>query len=539
MQLALAQLNPTVGAIAANRDRILATIQAATAQQAELLLLPELALCGYPPEDLLYQEELLAQMEGAVAEIAAATPPELTVILGTVERRDGRLYNSAAVIQHRSVRYYRKQQLPNYGVFDERRYFTAGSEPLLLHQSGYTFGILICEDVWFAETVAATVAAGAEWLLVLNASPFHATKSHQRLAWLQQQAHHHRVGILYLNLVGGQDELVFDGDSLIVNHDGELVQRGVLFQEQLIFTTLHQAVAGGIVPQPLPPPVEKLESIRQAIGCGLRDYLAKNRIRGVVLGLSGGIDSALTLALAVEALGAERVIALSMPSRYSAAMSREDAVEQCQRLGVTLHTLPIEAPFNAFLELLAAPLAGYAADVTEENIQARCRGVLVMAMANKLGYLALTTGNKSEVAVGYATLYGDMAGGFSLLKDLLKTEVYRLSHYLNSRSSPPVIPQRVIDRPPSAELAPNQRDSDSLPDYATLDAIIRLAVEEEQSVAAMIAQGFEAETVKRVVRLIQQSEHKRRQAAPGVKLTPKAFGRDRRYPITHHYRSSV
>ncbi|QEP42525.1 NAD+ synthase [Ectothiorhodospiraceae bacterium BW-2] len=538
MIVALAQYNFTVGAIEANGAKIATLIAKAATTDAALVIFPELALCGYPPEDLLYRPEFIARIEQVLAQLQQQLPLGVTAIIGTPSYQQGRLYNSAAIMDREQIRYYHKQQLPNYGVFDERRYFTPGDGPSVIELNGLRCGITICEDIWFEQVIAATCQAGAELIITLNASPFHRHKSRERQQWLSGQARQHQTALLYLNLVGGQDELVFDGDSMAFSASGEQRLHAEPFCEQL----LELQIEPTLLPLNHPacaPPLDELELIRRALTTGLRDYVAKNGIPGVVLGLSGGIDSALTLLLAVEALGPERVIALAMPSRYSADISTQDAQMQAEQLGVALHTLPIESPFSAFLELLQPLLSERQPDITEENIQARCRGVLVMAVANRMGYMALTTGNKSEMAVGYATLYGDMAGGFSLLKDLLKTDLYRLSRYLNRQYPQPVIPQRVIERPPSAELAPNQKDSDSLPDYAILDAIIERYVEQQQSVRDIAASGIELATVERIVQRLQSNEHKRRQAAPGVKISARAFGRDRRYPITNHWREHL
>ncbi|MBL8248453.1 MAG: NAD+ synthase, partial [Candidatus Competibacter sp.] len=422
----------------------------------------------------------------------------------------------------------------NYSVFDEKRYFVAGAEPTVTTIKGVRVGITICEDVWQPEPTRKAIAAGAQLLLNLNASPFHAGKGSLRLDILRRRVAESGIPIVYVNLVGGQDELVFDGHSQVVNGRGELIQRAPFCAEGLYPVDFTLGVTVEPIPGEIADEPSEEAAIYQAIVLGVRDYVAKNGFPGVVLGLSGGIDSALTLAMAVDALGADRVEAVLMPSRYTADMSNTDAEEEARALGVKYRLMPIEPAFQSFLGILQPVLAGLPPDSTEENIQARCRGVLLMAISNKTGKMVLTTGNKSETAVGYSTLYGDMAGGFAPIKDVLKTMVYRLSAYRNRLT--PVIPQRVFDRPPSAELRPDQTDQDSLPPYETLDAILQGYVEEDRSVEELIAAGFDRTTVERVARLVIVNEYKRRQAAPGVRITPRAFGRDRRYPITSGFR---
>lgn len=536
MRIAIAQGNCRVGDIVGNADLLLREAHKAQAAGADLLITPELALSGYPPEDLLLRDDFLAVCDAQLQRLAEAAP--LPVLVGHPQRVEQRLYNSASLLREGRVEStYHKHCLPNYDVFDEMRYFTPGTGPLVFACAGLRCGVVVCEDVWWGPAVAqAAQAEGAEILLILNASPYHVGKQRQRedaiAGVLARQLH---LPMVYVNLVGGQDELVFDGQSFAVDHDGLVVLRSAPCREDLAFLDVHkEAAALRLLPGQAPAPLlDEVEEVYEVLRLGVRDYTEKNGFSGVVLGLSGGVDSALTLAVAVDALGPERVHALIMPSRYTAAMSVEDAQEEARRLGVRTDVVSIDNIFTTYLVTLAPIFAGLAADTTEENLQARIRAALLMAYSNKFGHLLLTTGNKSEIAVGYATLYGDMAGGFAIIKDCPKTLVYRLARYRNGIA--PVIPERVLTRAPSAELAPNQRDQDSLPPYEILDAIIAAYVEHDRSAAEIIAQGFAAETVTRVLRLIDRAEYKRRQAAPGVRISPRAFGKDRRYPITNAY----
>ncbi len=536
MKIALAQLNLCVGDLAGNTTRIIETIARAREETgARLVAFPELAVTGYPPEDLLFRPGFHERVAHALRQIAAAAQG-IAVVVGHPEREHGVLYNSASFIEHGRVRaVYRKQRLPNYEVFDEKRYFTAGDMPCVVDVDGVALGLSICEDIWDPTTAVAARAAGAEILLNLNASPYSTNKRAARLNALATATAASGLPVLYVNLVGGQDELVFDGGSLAVDGGGEMVAAAAEFQEALLPIELTRAGDGLALTGPLAPAVTGLESVYRALVLGVRDYLLKNHFKGAVLGLSGGIDSALTLAIAVDALGSENVAAISMPSRYTAQMSIDDALEQAREQGCECHVVGIEAPFTAFNDMLAPVFAGRDADVTEENIQARCRGIILMAISNKTGRIVLTTGNKSEMAVGYATLYGDMAGGFAPLKDCPKTLVYALSVWRNAQQARPVIPPRVIERPPSAELRPDQKDSDSLPPYDELDPILERYIELDQTPQQIAAAGFALETVKRVARMVDRNEYKRRQAAPGVRLTTRAFGRDRRFPITSRY----
>jgi len=529
----IVQFNPLVGDIAGNAERIIAELGAARAAGVDLLVLPELALCGYPPEDLLLRPEFMQRVEAALERIRPATQG-LALVLGYPRAALGGLFNVAGVWRdgERLVEY-AKQVLPNYSVFDEKRYFQPGAQAVLFEHRGLRIGLSVCEDIWHEEPCRQAAEAGARLLVNLNASPFHAGKAAEREALLERRAREQGLAILYANLVGGQDELVFDGASFAVDAGGGVVARAPSFEEygldlEIAASAKPRAVHARDAERVHP---ESDASIYAALVLGVRDYVRKNGFSGAVLGLSGGVDSALTLAIAVDALGPERVEAVLMPSRYTASMSIEDAEEQARRLGVRAHLVPIEPAFRSFLELLEPLFAGAAPDVTEENLQARCRGVLLMAISNKRGHLLLTTGNKSEMAVGYATLYGDMAGGFAPIKDVPKLLVYRLARYRNSLGEA-VIPERVLSRAPSAELRPDQTDQDSLPPYETLDAILRLYVEQDEGVAAIVAQGFEEAVVRRVARLVDRSEYKRRQAPPGVRISERAFGRDRRYPIT-------
>jgi NAD+ synthase (glutamine-hydrolysing) len=535
MKIALAQLNLCVGDLVGNTTRIIDTLRRARDAGARLVAFPELAVTGYPPEDLLFRPGFHERATHALRQIAAATQG-IAVVVGHPERVDGRIYNSASFIEDGAVRaVYRKQRLPNYEVFDEKRYFTAGEGPGIVDLDGVAIGLSICEDIWDPATAVAARRAGAELILNINASPYSANKRAARLAALQSAAAAAALPVLYVNLVGGQDELVFDGGSLAVGAGGAIVAAAPEFVESLMMVDLvhagdHVAVGGHIAPE-----IVGVEAVYRALVLGVRDYVTKNRFKGAVIGLSGGIDSALTLAVAVDALGAENVTAISMPSRYTSQMSIDDALEQARRQGCECHVVGIEAPFTAFNEVLAPVFAGRAEDVTEENIQARCRGIMLMAYSNKTGRIVLTTGNKSEMAVGYATLYGDMAGGFAPLKDCPKTLVYELSIWRNRQQAEPVIPPRVIEREPSAELRPDQKDSDSLPPYDVLDPILERYVELDQTPQQIAEAGFALETVKRVARMVDRNEYKRRQAAPGVRLSTRAFGRDRRFPITSRY----
>ncbi len=536
LRLAIAQLNLLVGDVPGNTGRVLAAAAKARDElKAHAVVFPELTLTSYPPEDLLLRPALMAQVRVGLERVAREARG-LDVILGHPLLEEGRLYNAASLLRDgRIVASYRKQLLPNYSVFDEMRYFAPGREPCVVEMRGLPVGLTICEDVWQSPPPRQAAAAGARLLINLNASPYHMQKGREREEVVAARARENGIPVLYVNLVGGQDELVFDGDSFVMDARGGVVRRGPLFEEGLFLTEI-ALLDGRAEPlaRELPPAPTLEEEVYRALVLGVRDYVNKNRFPGVVLGLSGGVDSALTLCIAVDALGAERVEAVMMPSRYTAAMSLEDAAAQAQTLGVAYRVISIEPMFEAFTAQLKDEFRGRARDVTEENIQARIRGTLLMAVSNKTGRMVLTTGNKSEMAVGYATLYGDMAGGFGAIKDVFKTMVYRLVEYRNRLGA--VIPRRVLERPPSAELAPDQKDSDSLPSYAVLDPILERYVERDESPEQIVAAGFDAATVARAVAMVDRNEYKRRQAAPGVRITSRAFGRDRRYPITSGYR---
>lgn len=535
LRISIAQVNLLVGDITGNAQRIIALAQEAVSQQADILMLPELSLTGYPPEDLLLRPSLAKRVEKALAQLLDALPPTLYVVVGYPRASGGKLYNAAGVLHRGEIlAEYFKQELPNFQVFDEKRYFAAGEQACVLRIAGIDVALTVCEDIWHAGPMAQARAAGARLMLNINASPFHRAKQEERYKILAQRATEGDMPVVYANLVGGQDELVFDGASVVVDRHGKVAFEAPAFSEGLY--SVDFAISDSDV-QPVaqgrPAPLSEEASVYQALVTGVRDYINKNGFKGAVLGLSGGIDSALTLAVAVDAIGADRVEAVMMPFRYTAQMSLDDAEAEAQILGVPYHVRNIAPMYEAFMQTLADDFRDTPVDKTEENLQARCRGVLLMAISNKKGYIVLTTGNKSEMSVGYATLYGDMAGGFDVLKDVPKTLVFRLAEYRNSLTPDnPPIPQRVIDRPPSAELAPDQKDEDSLPPYPVLDAILAHYIEEDMSANDIIAQGYDADTVKRVVRMVDFNEYKRRQAAVGVRITPRGFGRDRRYPIT-------
>ncbi|WP_346838849.1 NAD+ synthase [Microbulbifer sp. SAOS-129_SWC] len=537
LQLVLAQINSLVGDIPGNTAHVIEVARRAHRELgADLVLFPELTLCGYPPEDLLLRPSMQRRIDAALAQLLAAELP-CAVLVGYPRVVAGKVFNMAGLIDGgQLVAEYAKQKLPNYQVFDEMRYFVAGDQPCVLEFRGIPLSITVCEDIWHPEPVAQAAAAGAQLMLNINASPFHRGKAQQRLELLGNQARAGQMPIVYVNCCGGQDELVFDGGSFAVDALGKLSARAPEFTEHLLPVRVEQrdgqvTVASGEIT----PALGDLASVYRALVVGVRDYVNKNGFNGVVLGLSGGIDSALTLAIAVDALGSERVEALMMPFRYTSDLSRNDAADQAQRLGIRYRVVSIEPIFDAFMGALAAEFEGTSRDTTEENLQARSRGVLLMAISNKKGAMVLTTGNKSELAVGYATLYGDMVGGYNALKDVPKTLVFELARYRNSIDA--VIPESVITRPPSAELAPDQVDSDSLPPYDELDRILNLYIDRDNSAEDIIARGFERATVERVVRLVDRNEYKRRQAAVGVRISERGFGRDRRYPITNGWKA--
>ncbi|WP_111643326.1 NAD+ synthase [Marinimicrobium alkaliphilum] len=532
LTLVMAQINTWVGDIPGNTARVIAAAERALAENgADAVIFPELTLTGYPPEDLLLRPSLARRIERALVELQQANL-RTTLVLGYPKVVAGRVFNMAGVITDGElVAEYAKQCLPNYQVFDEVRYFVPGDSACVFDLKGIPTALTVCEDIWQPNPMAQAQAAGARLMINLNASPFHQDKQRERERVVAARAREGQMPIVYVNQVGGQDELVFDGGSFVVDAGGELCVRAGNGDEGLFPVNLTwQDQRVHLARQTVAPQQTGLEAVYQALVLGMRDYINKNGFRGVVLGLSGGIDSALTLAIAVDALGAERVEAVMMPFRYTSDLSKTDAADQAQRQGVRYSSISIEPMYDAFMAALADEFAGTERDTTEENLQARCRGVVLMAISNKKGYLVLTTGNKSELAVGYSTLYGDMAGGFDALKDVPKTLVFALARYRNTLGE--VIPETVITRPPSAELAPDQKDEDSLPPYEVLDQILALYVEQDCSAEAIIAHGFAREDVQRVVRLVDINEYKRRQAPIGVRITQRGFGRDRRYPIT-------
>lgn len=534
--LAIAQLDLTVGDVAGNTAKILEySNRARDEMQADLVIFPELSICGYPPEDLLFHSGLRRRVEKALLEIRDSTKG-IAVLIGFPEYVDDDIHNSCAVFSDgKLLCHYRKQKLPNYSVFDEKRYFRPGKDAAVFSINGIRIGLQICEDVWDPQPIAASRAAGAECIIAINGSPYETDAQAKREEVVRSRVAETRMPLVYVNMVGGQDELVFDGGSFVVDAGGNTRFRAPPFDEGLHRVVLHGA-AGGVEPEAAEV-VELLpreSSVYRALVTGTRDYVGKHQFPGVVIGLSGGIDSALVLAIACDAIGTERVRAVMMPFRYTSTMSQEDAAKQAKTLGIQYDVIPIAKLFDAALAQLTPIFADQQEGVTEENIQARCRGLLLMAISNKTGYMLLTTGNKSEMAVGYATLYGDMAGGFAPIKDCSKSLVYQLARYRNTISD--LIPERVIMREPSAELRAGQKDSDSLPDYAVLDPILAAFIEEDLSVEEISARGFERDTVIRVLELVKRNEYKRRQAPPGIRVSGRAFGRDWRYPITSGYR---
>ena len=537
LRIALAQDNFLVGSIPENAQKVRLLAQQAKAQQSDIIVFPELCLTGYPPEDLLFRPSLTLRIKDALASLADIR--DIVLVLGYPKIVQGQLYNMAgAWLNGQCLVEYAKQKLPNYQVFDEKRYFVEGQSASAFSYKNTCIALTVCEDIWHDEPVANAKALGAELILNLNASPFHINKQAERLSAVQQRARENQVAIAYVNLVGGQDELVFDGGSFTVNPSGEVVKEGLLFKEELTVIDF-DGKTKQFIRQDRAPALSVEASVYQALVLGVRDYVQKSGFKGVVLGLSGGIDSGLVLAIAVDALGAESVNAVMMPYHYTSQMSLDDAAEEAQILGVNYSIIEIAPVVESFQQQLAPAFNGLTRDKTEENLQARSRGVLLMALSNKKGWLVLTTGNKSEMAVGYATLYGDMAGGFDVLKDVPKTLVFRLAEYRNSLCDKPVIPQRVIDRPPSAELAPDQKDEDSLPPYSILDAVLAAYIEHDMSAEAIIAKGFEREMVYRVIRMVDFNEYKRRQAAIGPRITQRGFGRDRRYPLVNAWKAGI
>ncbi len=534
-KLAMAQFNPFVGAIEKNTERVIELAQEAWAAGAKVIIFPELTLCGYPPEDLLFRQSMDLRIQMARDSLVAAELP-IMLVVGYPGRLEGKCFNIAgALYEGQWIAEYAKQELPNYKVFDEKRYFSEGNNPCVFDCFGVPTALTICEDIWHPMPMEQAKAAGAQLMFNLNASPFHEHKPQLRHGLLRSRARSGGMPIVYVNQVGGQDELVFDGGSMVVDEQGEVVFQAPWYQESLYFYDIEPDMQKSQIE----PIASYHESLYQALVLGVRDYVRKNGFGGVILGLSGGIDSALTLTVAVDALGADKVHAVMMPFHFTSQLSQDDAHRQAETLGVHYRSISIESMYDAFMASLADEFQGYSRDTTEENLQARCRGVILMAISNKKGYLVLTTGNKSELAVGYSTLYGDMAGGFNVLKDVYKTTVFELARYRNSLQDMDVIPQTVIDRPPSAELSPDQKDEDSLPPYEILDQILKLYIEEDLSAEAIVSRGFDRDTVYRVLRLVDLNEYKRRQAPVGPRLTERGFGRDRRYPITNGWKPGV
>jgi NAD+ synthase (glutamine-hydrolysing) len=571
LRIALAQINSTVGDLVGNEHKIVDLISRARELEADIVAFPELAVPGYPPEDLLLKPSFVAANQACLARIAGKTTG-LAAIVGFVDQSDD-LYNAAAVLHDgRIVGVYHKAYLPNYSVFDEDRYFRAGERPLIFALGEATVGVNICEDVWYPSGPAELEAlAGAQLVINISASPYHAGKGEARERMLATRAADSVVYVAFCNMIGGQDELIFDGGSVIFDARGELLARAKQFAADLVVADLdlssvfrqqlhdprrrkeralqaedrvERIALSDPRPRsrqpsastPITPRLDSCAEVYQALVLGTHDYVCKNGFGDVAIGLSGGIDSSLTAAIAADALGSEHVVGVFMPSRYSSEESREDATQLAHNLGIRFLTVPIDETFQAYQEMLSEVFAGRQPDVTEENIQARIRGNILMALSNKFGWLVLTTGNKSEMSVGYATLYGDMAGGFAVIKDVPKMLVYELAAHVNSRAGRPLIPQRVLEKAPTAELRPNQKDEDSLPPYALLDSILQAYVQEDRGQEEIVALGFDPDIVAEVIRMVDRSEYKRRQAPPGVRITPRAFGKDRRLPITNRYR---
>jgi len=554
LRIALAQINCTVGDLSGNCQRMLSCLKQAQQAGADIVTFPELAITGYPPEDLLHKPKFIADNLSALKGFTVSIG-NIIAIAGFADKDKFGIYNAAAVInQGKVIGVYRKMLLPNYGVFDEKRYFIEGAKPLVFRLGQVIFGVNICEDIWHNNgPLSAQAKSGARLIFNINASPYHAGKIKERETIVKTQAKRNKVFIAYNNLVGGQDELVFDGTSMVVSDSGRMIGRAASFKEDLLIVdvavpvskagnakkalSIDKLISGEDKPRlsaKINKPLEYVPEVYGALLLGLKDYVAKNGFRKAVIGLSGGIDSALVAALAVDALGKDNVTGVFMPSRYSSEESLIDATQLADNLGIKIINLSIDEVYKAYLTLLQPHFAGRPSDIAEENLQARIRGNCLMALSNKFGYLVLTTGNKSEMSTGYATLYGDMAGGFAVIKDVPKVLVYQLSKYRNSIT--PVIPERIITKEPTAELRPNQKDSDSLPPYEKLDPILKEYIEEDNGLEAIVKAGFDKETVVKVINLVDKSEYKRRQAPPGIKITPKAFGRDRRMPITNKYK---
>jgi NAD+ synthase (glutamine-hydrolysing) len=539
IRIALAQINPTVGGIEGNVLKICDYLRKAREQDSGVVVFPELAITGYPPEDLLLKQHFIDDNLEALSRVVENTK-DIAAVVGFVDRKDSILYNAAAIIRNcKMIGVYRKMFLPNYGVFDEYRYFRAGTETPVYRIEDINIGVNICEDIWYPEGPAKYQAiAGAEVILNINASPYHMGKAHLREKMISERASENKVVIAYLNTVGGQDELVFDGGSFVVDKAGEIIARGRQFEEEMIISEIVLDGSGQTDKKHISPRISSLEEeVYKALVLGTRDYAVKNDFKKAVIGLSGGLDSSLVAAIAVDAIGKENVTGIFMPSPYTSKESREDAYELSKNLGIKIIEAPISNIFEAYRKNLRAEFKGLPDDKTEENLQARIRGNILMAFSNKFGWLVLTTGNKSEMSVGYATLYGDMAGGFAVIKDVPKTLAYELCKWKNSEEGRAVIPDRVLWKEPSAELKFDQKDTDSLPPYPVLDPILKAYVEDDKSFEDILPSGCDIECTKKVIEMIDRSEYKRRQSPPGIKITPRAFGKDRRFPITNKYRS--
>lgn len=537
-KIALAQFSPEVGNIDANVQKMIEQVNEAKKQNAELIVFPELSTIGYPAEDLILRPSLTKRSENAFK--ALSKVKDIVMVFGFVNQtEDGQRYNAAAVMKDGQILgIYNKQNLPNYGVFDEKRYFSEGHQHLVFEYLGHKFGVLICEDVWSLPTVQQLAQLNVETALVLNASPYEVGKPQHRVATMSELAKQLNINLVYTNQVGGQDDLIFDGTSFVVNNSGVVALQAATFKEELLiaeYEVKNKAFKQGQIT----PALDTMAEIYQSLVLATRDYVTRSGFPGVILGLSGGIDSALTLAIAVDAIGADKVQAVMMPYTYTAQISVEDAAEQAKNMGITFGIAEINPIVNSFMQTLFPFFGNSPADATEENLQARARGTLLMGLSNKFGNLVLSTGNKSELAVGYCTLYGDMVGGFAVLKDVYKTIVFELAKYRNSISETPVIPERVISRPPSAELRPDQKDQDSLPAYDVLDAILYAYIEEDMSQDDIIAKGFDKAIVEKVIKLVDRNEYKRRQGAIGPRITSRAFSRERRYPIVNGWKPGI
>ena len=537
-KIALAQFSPHIGNLEANAQKMLEQANEAKKQNADLIIFPELSSIGYPAEDLLLRPSLTKRTQQVFEQLK--TVKDIVMVFGFVNQtEDGQRYNAAAVMKDGQVLgVYNKQNLPNYSVFDEKRYFTEGHQHLVFEYLGHKFGVLICEDVWSLSTVQQLAQLNVETALVLNASPYEVGKPQHRVETMSALAKQMNLNLVYANQVGGQDDLIFDGTSFVIAKNGSIVLQAESFKESLYFAE-YEAEQQAFKANALPPALDTMAEIYQSLVMATRDYVQRSGFPGVILGLSGGIDSALTLAIAADAIGSDKVQAVMMPYTYTAQISVEDAAEQAKSMGVTFGIAEINPIVNSFMQTLYPFFGNSPADATEENLQARARGTLLMGLSNKFGNLVLSTGNKSELAVGYCTLYGDMVGGFSVLKDVYKTIVFELAKYRNSISDKPVIPERVITRPPSAELRPDQKDQDSLPPYDVLDAILYAYIEEDMSQDDIIAKGFDAEVVKKVIRLVDFNEYKRRQGAIGPRISSRAFSRERRYPIMNGWKAGL